>query len=86
MFFLRMRQAKPKRKPNGHPTLDRKLDIKGIDRNRGKARLLLTETVGRVIAHTSPSTPRTGCTSCDAFLSDVPHRSGTKCWPSHANH
>ena len=79
-----MRQAKPKIKLTGHPTLDLKIQIKGYDLLRGKACLLLTETLVSVIFHAFRSTPKTVQVSCDAFTSALANPSGTICWPSNS--
>jgi hypothetical protein len=77
-------QAKPKTKSTGHPTLDLELQIKGYGPLRGKACLLLTETLVSVITHASRSTPKTVQPSFDASRSAFAHLSGTSFWPSNS--
>jgi len=77
-------QAKPKTKSTGHPTLDLELQIKGYGPFRGKACLLLTETLVSVIMHAFRSTPKTVPPSFDASRSALAHLSGTNFWPSNS--
>jgi hypothetical protein len=77
-------QAKPKIKPTGHPTLDLHFEIKGYGPLRGKACLLLTETVARVVIHAFRSTPKTVRQSFDPSRFALAHLSGAISWPSNS--